>query len=358
MAASKPAIFQCFLFAYITIVSGSLPGCKSRTKSQVKNNLAADKKEFGVMHKIHEDTLRICILKIDRNSTGNTASSSQNKILPRAKIEPSTKPQSQSEKTISYPKFQESTISDKKTMLQSAFRLWTSPISKFAAKSVIRNIEFFDETNGCSLGQDANKNLADLSVVIDNAVGVNNSLYNVSFGALAWVHPHMPGQIWMFLGIESSFEVILHETGHTFGLGDAYEEAGKPNDRPASIMEKLNKSWNGELYPVDELAIKFSYCKIYREQNAEICSQLKSKDIGGQYMEINPDGTNRFQFKQLGILLEEYSTCSALSDFEVNSETNTVLFCSKIDEKIHLRVVKVLDQAPKEIKDRVEAGDC
>ncbi|MCX6118509.1 MAG: hypothetical protein NT027_13285 [Proteobacteria bacterium] len=338
-------------FIIAVAIASSLTSCKRRQLSKEKSDLWEVPSLFGLMHVIHQEVVRVCILKVERNDFGEKVTSGATaKVAPvqsRAIVE--------RKKTIELPKYTTQTMSDIKTSLESAIRKWIAPVAEFSGKSVIRKIDFLDESNGCVTKTEinANQKIADLSVIVDPAVGVKNNLVNDDIiGAAAWVNPHLPGKVWMYLGVNVKFGIVLHEMGHVLGLDDSYNKRSSDNN-PASVMHYGPTYGNDELFPTDVEGIQFAFCRIHAKANAQACSKLKSKDVGGNYPEVNAKGENVYQLKDIGIIFEEAMTSKQKDVYSLRDMNKY----PRILEEIFVRVGAIDEGIKTKLSPQVELGD-
>lgn len=85
----------------------------------------------------------------------------------------------------------------------------------------------------------------------------------------------------------NSFDIVLHELGHTLGLEDIDFGADIPSDKIALMRSDGNLKRAGELFPDDLLGVHYAYCRLYLKTDFNRCRWLDPKEIEGSYPNFN-----------------------------------------------------------------------
>lgn len=240
------------LLALLAFTYAILPTCKARSRlnqGKLEGIVLKDKSDFGVMQIVHQPQLKICMVSDQQG--------------------------------VNFGPFE--------TKLKSAYQAWLPHVESFSKKPVINQFNFLYTKDGCvdPIGTD-NSKISDLTVVIKDQ------------NSREFVITHKAGMLTMHLSPQTVALTILHEVGHTLGLGDAYTLPSQP----ISIMnhQALIKTSSGTLYPDDISSLKHAYCRVYLDQNRDQCKALPRTDNpASNFAALNKDGQPLHTLESMGI---------------------------------------------------------
>jgi hypothetical protein len=173
--------------------------------------------------------------------------------------------------------------------LVSAYNIWFAALREFTGKQVGPKLSFLGSKDGC-------KHRISGSYIPSVTTGnLNSEISDLTVSVVqeskAAIVTHRAGQLEMMLAKSHDHRFILHEVGHTLGLGDLYNKNGPRN---VSVMNSINQT-NGNLYPDDIDALKYAYCRLHREKSESVCNPLNPNYVEGKFPSFNKQKQQLFE---------------------------------------------------------------
>ena len=212
-------------FEVIFLLAGSFPCNSCRTRQEVSSAPKYDLIDNrGLMGAVLEPTIRICVLMQE--------------------------PASSAKPPINETQYLESRKAD----IKNAILAWIAPLHDFVQGAAVSpSIEFLGRDDGC---KENPSRLADALFVFEpETIDRPYVIPEASFIKARIFNDH-------------SYETILHEIGHVFGLNDTYDENAAFTckwGQPRSVMCPVSGTPPSALFPDDIAGIQMAFCSIHME---------------------------------------------------------------------------------------------